>query len=130
MSDEPQQTYSAREIVLEFFPATHEQLIPKPSAFSLSNYEGQILLSKKTGEVLAYFVPVNPSGNMSSQLCCDFCQHSAPRQYLQLFRAEVAESKGRHFFYVSLCKHTEACEIRRISDVPIEQLLKRLGIRF
>ncbi len=128
MSDEPQQTYSAREIVLEFFPATHEQLIPKTSAFMLKNHDGTIIISTTKGKELINLTPVQPSGNASTQLCCDFCQHSGNRHFLQLFRAEVAGSNGRHFFYISLCKHTEACETRRISDKPIEALLERLGI--
>ncbi|MCA9836816.1 MAG: hypothetical protein KC422_07875 [Trueperaceae bacterium] len=128
MSDEPQQTYSAREIVLEFFPATREQLIPVSSAYDLKNHDGQIIIANSKGQDLISLSPVQPSGNASTTLCCDFCQHSGNRYYLQLYRAEVAGSKGRHFFYVSLCKNTEACETRRISDKPIEELLKRLGV--
>jgi hypothetical protein len=129
VSDEPQQTYSDREIVLEFFPATHERLIPHPSQFSLKEHDGQVFISSKQGQVLLALVPVSPAGKTAVHLCCDFCQHSAARPYLQLFRAEVPESQGRHFCYVSLCRNTEACNTRRLNDEPILKLLQRIGTK-
>ena len=66
------------------------------------------------------------SGRASTQLCCDFCQHSAARNYLQLFRVEVPGSNGRRYFYVSLCRDTEGCNLRRLNDEPLRALLARV----
>lgn len=128
MSDEPQPTHSAREIVLELFPATHSRLIPEHLNYQLSSHAGQFVLINRADKVLLKLEPVAPSGKANVQLCCDFCQHSAARQFVQLFRAERPDSGGRRFFYVSLCKNTAACEVRRLDDQPVERLLRRVGV--
>ena len=129
MSEEPKQTFSAREIVLEFFPETNERFIPKHLNYSLSNHKGQFVLINRQDKIMLKLEPISPSGDKGSQLCCDFCQQSAAREYLQIFRAEHPESNGRRFFYVSLCRNTQACELRRLSDKPIEKLLARAGVK-
>lgn len=127
MSDEEQQTYSAREIVLEFFPATHERLIPGFDEYRLEpDPQGRLAILRQDGQAVLHLVPVAASGPSSTQLCCDFCQHSAPRAYLQLFRAEVPGSQGRRYRYVSLCRDSAACALRRFDDGAIRELLERL----
>ena len=128
MSDESQQTYSARDIVLEFFPATNQRFIPEHLNYQLSNHAGQFVLINREDEVLLKLEPVSPAGKASMPLCCDFCQNNASREFIQLFRAEKPGSRGRQFLYVSLCKNTAACEVRRINDGPVEHLLKRAGV--
>ena len=128
MSDESQKTYSAREIVLELFPATPQRFIPEHLNYQLSNHAGQFVLINRKDEVLLKLESVSPSGKSSVTLCCDFCQNNASREFIQLFRAEKPGSKGRTFFYVSLCKNTAACEVRRLNDQPVEKLLKRVGV--
>jgi len=128
MGDEGQKTHTARDIVLELFPATHSRLIPEHLNYQLTNVAGQFVLINRNDAVLLKLEPVTPSGKASVQLCCDFCQRSAPRQFVQLFRAEQPDSKGRRFVYVSLCKNTEACELRRLDDAVVERLLVRVGV--
>lgn len=127
MSDEPRQTYTARQIVLEFFPETPERLVPKTSRYHLrAASEGDVWLCDHSGAALLRLSPVTPAGNQHIQLCCDFCQNSAAKHYLQLFRIEVPNSNGRRYFYVTLCRDHETCELRRLSDEPIQQLLARV----
>ena len=45
LSDEPQHTYSAREIVLELFPATPERLVPNIDDYRLeSDPDGNVIV--------------------------------------------------------------------------------------
>lgn len=127
MSDEEQQTYSAREIVLEFFPATHERLIPGFDDYRLEpRPHGQLAILGRGREPLLYLSPIAVSGSASAQLCCDFCQRSAPRHYLQPFRVEVPGSEGRRYRYISLCRDATSCALRRFDDEAIRALLSRL----
>ena len=128
MSDEPN-VHSARDIVLELFPATSDYLVPHHSNYTLSKTElGSVLIRKDTGERLLELTPLNTSGATTTQLCCDFCQHSAPRQFFHYVRAAVSASKGRRFCYVSLCRDTKNCELRRLSDEGVDKLLARVGV--
>ena len=127
MSDEPQQTYSAREIVLELFPATHERLIPATSDYRVGpDAKGDLALYDPSGEQLLTLAPVASAGNATTQLCCDFCQRTGSRHYLRLFRVEVPGSSGRRYRYVSLCRDAEGCNVRRLNDEPIRALLARV----
>ena len=127
VSDEPKPTYSAREIVLELFPATDERLIPGETKYQRKRSAyGDSSLRNPVGKELLALTPVTTSGSASTQVCCDFCQRSAPRHFLQLFRVEVPASGGRRYCYVSLCRDVEACELRRLSDEPIRALLARV----
>lgn len=125
MSEE-EKTYSAREIVLSLFPATDAALVPYPEPYRLELIGGGLMRLSRDGDELMLLAPVPSSGKASTQLCCDLCQRSAPRNYLQLFRAEVPGSKGRRYRYVSLCRDTKGCETRRSTDAPVEQLLSRV----
>lgn len=128
MSDESQPTYSAREIVLELFPATHKRLIPDSNTYRLEpDSTGNLVIYDHKDKALLSLSPVAMSGRASTQLCCDFCQHSAARHFLQLFRAEVPGSRGRRFYYVSLCRDIEGCNLRRLNDEPLRALLDRVS---
>ena len=127
MSDDSQPTHSARDIVLELFPATNERLVPTPRAYRLlPDPQGNLVLYTPAGEQLLTFAPVAISGSAAVQLCCDFCAHSAPRYYLQLFRVEVPGRGGRRSLYVTLCRDTESCDLRRFNDEPVRALLARV----
>jgi hypothetical protein len=127
LSDEPQQTFSAREIVLELFPATPEPLVPNTPSYSVKADEhGNVQILTAQDQPLLTLEPVSTSGKASTQLCCDFCQRSAPRSYLDMLRVEVPNSSGRRFFYVSRCKDHDGCESRRFTDKPIRALLARV----
>ena len=119
-------TYSAREIVLSLFPGTAEELVPLPEPYRFERLEGGGLRLLRDGDELARLAPVPPSGGPSVQLSCDLCKWSAPRSYLQLFRAEVPGSRGRRYRYVSLCRDTAGCGGRRGDDAPVEQFLGRV----
>lgn len=124
--NDPKQTYTAREIVLELFPATHERLIPKPRRFALErSSDGTVRIRNAAGAVELHLTPVHTAGNHTTQLCCDLCDHSSNRQYMQLVRTEVPGSDGRRFRYLTVCRNTEACESRRFGDEPVEALLRR-----
>jgi hypothetical protein len=127
LSDEPQQTFSAREIVLELFPATPEPLVPHAAAYRIKpDGHGNIQILTSQDQLLLTLEPMGMSGKPSTQICCDFCQRSAPRNYLDMLRVEVPNSNGRRFFYVSRCKDHDGCESRRFNDKPIRSLLMRV----
>ncbi len=120
-------TYSAREIVLSLFPDTDAALVPLPEPYRFELADSGLLRLLRDGTEVALLAPVAPAGNASSQLCCDLCRWSAPRHYLQLFRAEVPGSKGRRYRYVSLCRDPAGCEARRAhGDAPVDLLLSRV----
>lgn len=127
LSDKPQPTYSAREIVLEFFPATPERLIPEVAHFRLEHTpEGNLVILNTVAKPLVTLFPVASAGPAYTQVCCDFCQRSAPRYQTQVYRIEIPASQGRRFRYLTLCKHTEECNARRFSDKPLRNLLNSL----
>lgn len=130
-------TYSAREIVLSLFPATDTALVPLPEPYRFELSADGLLRLSRDGSELLLLAPIAGAGNASTQLCCDLCQRSAPRHYLQMFRAEVPGSKGRRYRYVSLCRDTQGCETRRrnvkggtdgngSADAPVDLLLSRV----
>jgi hypothetical protein len=123
---EASKTYTAREILLELFPGTDARLIPKPEPYRLERTGEGALAVVRDGAELIVFSPVMSAGNATTQLCCDLCKRSAPRHYLQMFRAELPGSKGRRYRYVSLCKDVRGCEARRSGDAPVEALLSRV----
>lgn len=125
VSDEPEQTYSARDIVLEFFPATHERLIPVPHNYRLErNGDGWVLVRDAYGRIRMRLTPIETHGSPSTQLCCDLCNGLGNRRVLQVLRAEIPGSQGRRFRYVTACRDTEACETRRLDDGAVEALLR------
>ncbi|HEX7021911.1 MAG TPA: hypothetical protein VF171_03570 [Trueperaceae bacterium] len=127
MSEESQRTYTAREIVLELFPATHERLIPRPEAYRLEHRPGGCLALRElpTGRELL-LTPVTPAGNPTTQLCCDLCRRNAPRHYLQMFRLALPNSDGRRFRYLSLCADAAGCQARRMGDDGLRALMNQV----
>lgn len=130
-------SYSAREIVLSLFPATDTALVPPPEPYRFELSADGLLRLSRDGTELLLLAPVAGAGNASTQLCCDLCRRSAPRHYLQMFRAEIPGSKGRRYRYVSLCRDTHGCETRRrnvsgdgdgngSADAPVDLLLSRV----
>lgn len=122
---EPESTHTAREIVLELFPATHERLVPRPRRFALErSSDGVVRVRNAAGGVELRLEPVATAGNHTTQLCCDLCEHSTTRRYMQMVRTEIPGSAGRRFRYLTVCRDTEACETRRFGDEPVEALLR------
>lgn len=124
MSDEPKQTYTEREIVLELFPATQQSLIPQTKRYAVeSGSDGSLVVREGAHERLR-LVPVSSSGNRTTQLCCDLCHQSDMRRFLQVLRVEVPGSGGRRFRYLIACRDHEQCELQRVSDEAFELLLR------
>lgn len=121
--DEPEPTYSAREIVTRIFPATAKELIPLPEPYYFEVIKEGSLLLKRDGEAYLELTPIRPAGNPSTLLCCDLCQLSAPRHAMLMFRSAVAGSQGRRVRYVSLCRDTTSCATRRGSEEHIVEAL-------
>jgi hypothetical protein len=127
LSDEPHHTYSAREIVLELFPATPERLVPDVNDFQIENdNDGNLVILNAVHKPLLTLFPIQASGKAYTQVCCDFCQRSAPRYQSQVYRIEIPTSQGRRFRYITLCKNLEECSSRRFDDKPIRSLLHSL----
>lgn len=125
MSEESKPSYSARDIVLEFFPATDSRLIPKTHRYQLDRgRDGALVIRDREERELGRLWPVAGSGSPTTQLCCDLCGWSSIRQYLQLLRAEVPGSNGRRFRYLTACRNTDDCEARRLDDEPVRSLLE------
>lgn len=125
MSEEPKHTYSAREIVLEFFPATDSRLIPRNHAYQLDRGgDGALIVRDRQERELVRLLPVTTAGSPTAHLCCDLCGWTSTREYLQLLRAEVPGSNGRRFRYLTACRNTQDCEARRLDDEPVRVLLE------
>lgn len=125
MSEEPQHTHTALEIVREFFPATSARLLPRDNAYRLERLDGgDVSIVGAGGLELLRLRPVEPAGDPPTPLCCDLCQQTATRRDLSILRAEVPGSGGRRFRYVIACLDTEACDARRLDDAPVESLLR------
>ena len=121
--DDPN-SYTAREIVLEFFPATPKRLIPRSSAYSVRFAEdGGRVVCRRGGSALK-LQPIPSSGREGTHLCCDLCSWSGPRRDFDTLRAEVPGSDGRRFRYVIVCRDPDACEARRLDDAVLERLLQ------
>jgi hypothetical protein len=128
VSDEPQQTYTAREIVLELFPATPERLIPGPSAYAVTAMDdGAREVRDAEGDVVARLLPLTSCGADDTAICCDLCGWSGARRHLTLLRSEVAGSDGRRWRYLTACRDADACEARRLDDLSLERLLDLTG---
>jgi hypothetical protein len=147
VSDENPRTHSAREIVLEFFPATPERLIPRASAYRLEAVgdddgvdaggadalgisapvsEGAVAVrSREHGTLLAILEPVGRYNQRPMALCCDFCATTGPSSHLRFVRMEVEGSNGRRYRYATLCVDVNACDARRLEDTGIEKLLAK-----
>ena len=85
--------WTDRDIVLEYFPATHERLVPHDLAYHLEDAgDGVIVVRDREGEEAARLTVVTPHGNPTGELCCDLCQRTGTRRYLGLYRAELPSS--------------------------------------
>lgn len=125
MSDEPKHTYSALDIVREFFPSTPARLLPKDRAFRLEREDdGAVRVMDRDGEERIRMTPVERAGNAKDQLCCDLCRVAAPRERLAVLRVSVPGSGGRRFRYVMACRDTDTCDARRLDDEPLASLLR------
>lgn len=126
MSDEPPKLYTGREIVLEFFPATPDRLIPRPSAYALArDDEGGLEVHDREGSVLLRLAPVARNQGRMPPLCCDLCHRSGPGTEFGFLRAEVPGTGGRRYRYLTACFDTPACDARRFDDVSVGRLLAR-----
>jgi hypothetical protein len=124
VSDEPQHTFTAREIVLEFFPATPERLIPAASAYAVTALDDGVREVRNVdGGVVARLLPLPSAGHEGTTVCCDLCSWSGPRRALTLLRSEVPGSSGRRWRYLTACRDGDACEARRLDDASLERLL-------
>lgn len=127
MGDEAQQTYSAREIVLEFFPATWAELIPGERECRMERgSDGHLIIADLKRSEALVFTPISRSGQANSQLCCDICQMNVLRSDTELMRAEVPGSQGRRYRYICVCRNSQACDARRLGDKTLKELLARV----
>jgi hypothetical protein len=124
--DDPQ-TFTAREIVLEFFPATPQRLIPRASEYSVRFAEDGGRVVRHRGDDALTLRPIPSAGRDRTQVCCELCGWSGPRRDFDTLRAEVPGSDGRRFRYVIACRDADACEARRLDDGALERLLQPLG---
>ena len=118
-----ERTYSAREIVLEFFPATRKELIPQKNKYKILEADlnsREIFLGDK---VVLKLSPIPASGSPNTQICCDICKRMAPRRYFRAFKAEKPNSNGRAFRYYWLCVNLHSCELNRLNEDGLEQIL-------
>ena len=124
MSRGPKPTWTAREIVLDLFPATHERLVPRPLRYRLEALDdGVVAIVDRSGRQAARLAPVTPHGNPTGHLCCDLCQRISTRRFLGLYRVEMPGSDGRRFRYLSACRDHDACDTHRLDDAGIDRLL-------
>ncbi len=121
-------SYSEREILLELFPATPEELIPKYKQFKIkqsSLSQREILVNNKS--VLELFA-IPASGNPDTQISCDLCNTSAARKFFKTFKIEKPSSDGRVFRYYWMCANLNSCKHRGINEARLEQILINLGV--
>jgi len=115
------QSYSEREILLELFPATPQELIPKENRIEIKEIgllKRELRLNDRfTLELLA----IPPSGNPKTHISCDLCKKSAARKFFRAYKIEKPASNGRIFRYYWMCSDLEACKSRRASLNGLEQ---------
>lgn len=123
-NDAERRTFSAREIVEEFFPATPPLLVPGRKRFQLRrSTAGNLKVLDANGRELLVMEPVNQVGDPDHRLSCDLCLHSAERSALALHRVPVPGSNGRRWRYVTACRNEVGCEARRRDDAVLDRLL-------
>ena len=124
MSDDTRRFHTAREIVLEFFPATNPALIPKPRRYRLVETPDDtgVVIHAAAGEVLR-LTSVERHNRRPMPLCCDFCGSAGNSRYFRFLRAEVPGAEGRRWRYRTACVDVDACDARRLDDAPIDALL-------
>lgn len=126
-SDGPNPVWTDREIVLEYFPNTHEHLVPRPLRFHLKDVgDGRTDVLTREGERLGQLTPVEPHGNPTGELCCDLCQRTGTRRFLGLFRFAAHDGPRQRVRYLTACRDRTTCEERRIDDRSLDRLLSGL----
>jgi hypothetical protein len=125
VSDEPRRSYTGREIVLEFFPATPDRLVPRSSAYAVTRDEddGATVRDRVSGRSLLRLAPVERANRRTVRQCCDLCSWSGSSGELRFLRAVVPGSDGRRWRYLIACVDVETCDARRIDDVVLDRLL-------
>jgi len=125
VSDEPRRSYTGREIVLEFFPATPDRLVPRTSKYLVArdDDDGATVRDRASGRPLLRLAPVERANRRTVRLCCDLCSWTGHSGDLHFLRAEVPGSEGRRWRYLSACVDVEACEARRLEDTLLDRLL-------
>lgn len=126
-SDANTPLWTDRDIVLEYFPNTHEHLVPKPLRFQLQDVgDGRADVLTRAGVRLGQLTPVEPHGNPTGELCCDLCQRTGTRRFLGLFRFATQDGSKQRLRYITACRDRDACEDRRIDDGSLDRLLRGL----
>lgn len=125
--DDTERTYSALEIVTELFPATPDDLLPRPRRYRLQRLDdGSLQLSDASGRALLVMEAVTPSGDPRQRVCCDLCDHSAGRDAMVMLRLTVPGSHGRRWRYLTACRDEVHCDVRRRDDGVFDRLLASL----
>jgi len=127
MNDDDEVTFSDREIVLEFFPATNKRIVPKEKRYTLEDMgDGKLQIRHFEFEQTVVLTAIERSGNSGTLISCDLCHHNAARSHMLVYRANVPSSKN--FRYLSLCTNRRSCEERRISHntLPVFERLFEL----
>ena len=128
MNDDDEITFSDREIVLEFFPATKKALVPQKKLYTLEDIgNGNLKARHISFEHSVILTAIERTGNNATMISCDLCHHSAMRSHMLMYRAHVPEGKQK-YRYVSLCANRKNCEERRIlhSSVTVFERLFEL----
>ena len=113
--------------MLEFFPATREELIPKKNIYKIIEADlnsREVILEDK---VILKLLPIAASGSPNTQICCDVCKRMAPRRFFRAFKAEKPDSDGRAFHYYWLCANLRSCELNLLNEDGLEQILRSTG---
>lgn len=117
-------TWTAREIVLDLFPATDERLVPRPLRYRVLGAEdGTVAILDRFGRCVARLAPLTPAGNPTAHLCCDLCRRVSTRRFVGHFRLALPDSNGRRFRYLCACRDHAACDTHRLDDDGIDALL-------
>jgi hypothetical protein len=117
--------WTERDIVLTYFPATQDRLVPRVLRYRLDDVgDGAVEVRERDGgEVALRLQAVAPAGNPTGELCCDLCQRTGTRRFLRVYRAEVPGTHGRRYRYLTACLERRGCEARRVGDAPLDVLL-------
>jgi hypothetical protein len=125
VSDDSPRLYTAREIVLELFPATNPALVPRPRHYRLiADPDDQGVLVVAAIGTLLRLVNVERHNRRAMPLCCDFCGAAGNSRYFRFLRADVPGAEGRRWRYRTACVDVDACDARRWDDAPIDALLR------
>jgi len=122
------ESYSEREIVLELFPATPIELIPKENRIEIKEINVLKRELRLNDEFTLELLAIPSVGDPKTQISCDLCKKSAARKFFRTFKIEKPASNGRVFRYYWMCSDLEACKSRHSSLNGLEQILINLGL--